>query len=432
MPQRKSFWPLLITLLVPLLVAVLATTALARPTAQPQIQRDIERVEQRTSDLRELKPLAPVAQLLISRDEARSILERKILEENEASEIEANQLRWEALGFVEPGRDIVGIFLDVIGEQVQGFYDPEARTLYVVVEGNDSVASLRPTDVVTLAHEITHALQDQHYDLRASQDALRTENDRLLAYQALVEGDATLLSALYARSHLSPSEMRAILADASSGSTAALDAAPLIIQRELLFPYTEGAVFVAEQYQRGGWSAVDEVWKAPPASTEQVLHPEKYLAREEPIVVTLPDLDSLLGPEWQRLEESTLGELDWRVLFEQYVDSSTATRVAAGWGGDRFQLFKRNTDGATALAVQTVWDTPNDAQEFFDAYAQVASRRYGGDIDSSGPMDMAGRQVWSGRAGAWSHEIAATGDRVSLTISTDPGATAALAGAVAP
>src|SRR5204862_5753927 len=122
-----------------------------------------------------------------------------------------------------------------------------------------------------------------------------------------------------------------------------------------------GTAFLATQYRRGGWAAVDRLWHEPPSSTEQILHPQKYQTGEAPVALSLPDLPGVLGPEWRLLEENTLCELDWRVLFEQYTDARTGERVGAGWGGDRFQLFKRDRDNAVLLAGRTAWDTEEDA-----------------------------------------------------------------------
>jgi hypothetical protein len=413
------------------LVALLFTTALAPPSAQAPLQVEIDRVQQRAAQLRELEPRGPVEQRSLPRSELRSFFEAKVLEDNSPQEIEANQVRWEVLGYVQPGFDLIGTTLDVLGEQVLGFYDPDTRALYIV-GSPDANSRLRPGDAVTLAHEMTHALQDQYYDLKASGEALRQENDRQLALQALEEGDAILLQILYAQRFLTPSEFAEAMSGSAGAGTTALDAAPLVIQRELLFPYVDGSSFLVPLYRRGGWAAINRVWQNPPASTEQILHPEKYEAGEGPIPLTLPDLSAVLGPGWRRLEETTLGELDWRILFEQYVDTSTAERVGTGWGGDRFQLFKRDSDGAVVFAARTAWDSEADAREFFDAYPQLAAGRYGADLQTARPPDREGMQFWSGRAGAWDHELIANGSRVSLVISTDPTAASAVADALRP
>lgn len=407
-----------------LLLALFLSSALARPSAQISLQGEIQRVEERTAQLRELGPTGPITRSSLPRSELRAYLEAKVWENNSPEEIEANEVRWEVLGYVEPGLDLIGIFLDVLGEQVLGFYDPDARSLYLVAS-QEADASLRPADILTLAHEITHALQDQHYDIRAGQEARRTDNDRQLAYQALVEGDASLLAALYGQRYLSQSELaRAV--SASSGASAALDAAPLIIQRELIFPYIDGTSFLLAQYRRGGWAAVGGVWADPPSSTEQVLHPEKYLAAEAPVAVTLPIFTDVLGPDWRLLEDNTLGELDWRVLFEQYTDAHTGIRVGTGWGGDRFQLFRRDRDGAALLAGQTAWDSETDASEFFDAYAVMARSRFGAGLQTAGPTLIGGMLTWTGQSGTWHHELTRSQDRVSFVISTDPAAARAV------
>jgi hypothetical protein len=327
----------------------------------------------------------------------------------------------EAFGYVETDLDIIKVYLDVIGEQVLGFYDTDETTLNIIAVSQ----AFGPNDEITLAHEVGHALQDQNYGLKARQELLRGENDRQLAFQALIEGDATLLMLEYARTYFTIAQLRQLLQSEGSTATAAFDAAPMIIQRELLFPYTDGLAFVSEHFQRGSWAAVDALFRDPPESTEQILHPEKYLAREGPVPLPLPDLAGTLGPDWRFLEESTLGELDFRILVEQFVDLQTAERAAAGWGGDRYQLFRRDTDGALILGMRSAWDTEADAVEFFSAYQRVAGRRHAPDLaDLPSPVPAPpGGDSWAARGGRWLHAMVRDGSQVALVISSDPAAT---------
>src|SRR5205814_2053342 len=122
--------------------------------------------------------------------------------------------------------------------------------------------------------------------------------------------------------------------------------------------------------------AVNAAFSSPPRSTEQIIHPEKYLAREQPIEVALPDLAAALGPGWTQLRSDVLGELDLRILLEQFIDPAVAAKGAEGWGGDRFSLLE-STNGQLALLISTVWDSDDEAGEFFNDFVETVGRRYG-------------------------------------------------------
>ncbi len=414
--------------IVALALASLLPLQTAPATTQDSINSEIDLIQDRVSLVRELKPIDPIARDRMGREELRAYLEQSFLEDVTPEELEANQYRWEVLGYIEPGYDLVRGYLDVLTEQVLGFYAINRKTLYLISEQEH----LTPSDELTIAHELTHALQDQHYDLKGNFAAREMENDQIMAYQALTEGDAVLSSLLYGRQYMTTAQLfDAFQAESSSGSSA-LDSAPLVIRRELLFPYTAGVDFIADRYADGKWASVDRVWEDPPQSTEQVLHPQKYTAGEQPIPITVPDLAARLGPDWRELEENTQGELDWQILVEQYVDAPTGAEAAAGWGGDRFRLLRRDADGALIFAGRTAWDTDTDARQFFQAMQQVARRRHGPSLQvlpprsvrTSAELAQGAGETWEAQAAPFSYAMELQGSRVSLVISTGPAASA--------
>lgn len=410
---------LVATLLIAALVAALLAPAPARTLAQNPTDEQLDRIQERVIRLRELEARGPINRVFMKREDLRAHYQEKFFEDNPAEELETTQHLLELLGYIQPGTDIMGLWLDVLGEEVLGFYERDTKTVHVVSDQ----ARFGPTDIATLAHEITHALQDQHWDLKAAYEARRDHNDRTLAFQALVEGDATLLHSLYSLRYLPTAGLGA---DGSSSSGSALQSAPLILQRELLFPYEEGVNFLLGHFLEGFWPAVNAVWRDPPESTEQILHPEKYRARELPMAIQMPDLAALLGSDWRLLDEDTLGELDWQILIEQYVDLPTAKQAAAGWGGDRFQLLRRETDGALLFGTRTGWDTEPDAVEFFEAYQRVAAGRHGAALQVMAEPDLfefpdlepAPHAAWAASAGNLSHALVRDGAMVTLAIWT--------------
>jgi hypothetical protein len=258
--------------------------------------------------------------------------------------------------------------LDLLTEQVAGYYDPAAKTLYIV-EGDDEAVTN-----ITISHELVHALQDQYFNLDSLQHA-RDDNDRLTAGQAIIEGQATLeqIGAMIGSENSITGlpggwdRVRQLIRE-MQGSMPIFASAPTIIQETLLFPYLTGAEFMRRFKQEApGQSPFARM----PASTEQMLHPERYFTSlDEPTRVTLPQ------PSTGRVVyENNLGEFETRVLLFEYLkDQASAVRGAAGWDGDRYMLVE--TPRGDAIVWATVWDTSIDAAEFFDLMDAALIRRF--------------------------------------------------------
>src|SRR5581483_6919367 len=258
------------------LATLLAITAIAAP---PGLAQDaipgagLDLIQQRVSQLRHLDFSSPVRVEIVSRDRLRSLNTEMFFRDNTQRELDAEQTLLETLGYIPPGVDMVQVVLNLLGDEVDGFYDTVTKTIYVV---SDEAENLDPSAILAIAHEYTHALLDQNFDLKANEDARRANSDQTLAFQALVQGDAGIAQALYAGRYLYD---RTTGQDADSEtSDSSFLQAPLILRRELMFPEDNGVDFVVDAFLDGAWGAVDDLWANPPASTAQVLHPEKYLA----------------------------------------------------------------------------------------------------------------------------------------------------------
>jgi len=252
---------------------------------------------------------------------------------------------------------------------VLGFYDFEDRRMVVVSDaGFDALAR------ITYAHEYTHALQDAAFGIGAIRDELQeADDDVAMAQVALEEGDASLAMILWAvqAGGMSDEELLGI----SQTPLPDMTGIPGWMVRQAEFPYLAGAEFVSQLYLSGGWDAVDAAYTDPPASTEQVLHPEKYLADEEPRVVQLPDLAAALsadqGGDWHEAEQTTLGEAMIAIWLDEIgLDVAGGDAAADGWAGDRLSVAS-GPDGAWAMAFSIAWDTGAQATEFADAYQTV-------------------------------------------------------------
>ena len=289
--------------------------------------------------------------------------------------------QWEAYeallvhtGMIPPGTDLEDLVVRLYAEQIAGYYDPARKTFFLA----DWLPRLLQRGVV--AHEVTHALQDQHFDLERWLSALSPTEDGALARAAVAEGDAMaamiafLLEPVGAGIEDLP-PVSSLLEDGSAGMAAGyptFDAAPPALQRLLLFPYVEGSDFVREALALGGWGAVDRLYRDPPASTEQILHPERYFDdRDEPRAVSLPADTIAQGI----LTEGSWGEFGTRLaLAATLADTALPAVAAGGWDGDRYGLW-RDPSGATRYVWVTLWDSPAMAERFAEAYAQAALDR---------------------------------------------------------
>jgi hypothetical protein len=351
-----------------------ATTAPSSSTGAADVDAIYDAIEAQVIELRGLEP-ADVQRETI---DAAALAERTSADfdaDNPVEYVEANERVYQALGLLEADQSLRDLYLDLIESQVAGFYRPDEKTLYVVSRSG----TVNGADKITFAHEYDHALQDANFDIFEDPEALRDQTDEALARAALYEGDATLLMSLWAIPNLTPAELQeVILAGQDPEAQAVLARTPAILTETLLFPYNTGLAFIQPRQLGGGWAAVDEVYARPPASTEQVIHPEKYDANEAPIAVTLPtDLAAGMGDGWTLALEDTWGEFQTATWLQTSgVDADVAADAAAGWGGDRLAMLM-GPDDAWALALQTVWDSGADA-EAFETAAGTALTAAGG------------------------------------------------------
>lgn len=338
--------------------------------AQAKLLAAIDAIGREMETVRGLQATVPIRRGIMSRDELGEYLAAEFDEDYPPAEIEGDTRTMAAFDFMPEDFDLRTALLDVYTEQILGFYDDEAQALYVVSDsGLDLLARL------TLAHELTHGLQDEHFDLEAFLDEEQLSDDEILARQALAEGDASVAMTRYLMAHwaeVGPDDLAALSDDL--GEQSALNTAPPIISATLAFPYLYGEQFVLALLD-GGWQAVDAAYANPPSSTEQVLHPEKYLAGDEPQVVALPPLTDTLGAGWHLADSTTLGEFQLRFYLDQQLGEAAADTAGTGWDGDRFAVHVRGDD--EVLVLLTAWDSAADRQEFVAAYTAYAMAKYG-------------------------------------------------------
>jgi hypothetical protein len=328
-------------------------------------------IQAQVTEMRGLAPKRPVTPTLLSREELGDLLRTSIEEDAPPELLAAYERLYRGMGLMAQEESLATVYGDLLESQVGGLYVPADESLYVVSEEG----ALGPIERVLFAHEFTHALQDQHFDLGAMQEGLVDQTDRQLARQALIEGDAYVLNTRWMLDHLSAAELTEIIAQASDPELlAALDDIPPIVQSAVLFAATQGTQWILGIQARGGWEAVNAIWARPPESTEQILHPDTYETNEPPIEVAVPDdLAARLGAGWSVILEDTFGEHQLGVWLsgEDAPNGIAATLpaeaalAASGWGGDRVAVLA-GPDEATAIVLMTEWDTAADAGEFAD------------------------------------------------------------------
>jgi hypothetical protein len=376
-----------------------AETALARVPA----------IKQKLAEVRGLAFKSDVPALYQTSDDFRAFVKKEIARELPPERAAKMVEAFVQLGLLEQAVDLPKTLEDSLVSQAGAYYDPAQKSFFLVMVPPSDMA----LDTIT-AHELTHALQDQHYDLKAyypvGKDGLPTvDEDVMNARRFVVEGDATLAMAAYMATSMTGKDILqpdtigvlkmqldglakmdidqlkemskiqqgglADMGDEMNAALKAMDTIPLVIMLPMLESYTKGATPILVAYQHGGWKEVEKLFKrSPPDSTEQVLHPDTklYPKRDKPTKVTLA-----LPPGYAVVHSDVMGELLWRVYFTLW-SKPLAEAAAAGWDGDRYAVVKR-PDGKLASFIATVWDSDADAEEFERAYKATLSKRHGGD-----------------------------------------------------
>lgn len=340
---------------------------------------DLGGLPEEVAQIREI----PLRRRLNSRLVSEGALADKVSElafaEQDPEEVDDNEQLLVALRLAPEDFDLGSILEDLYREQVLGLYVPEEDTLYVRRRGKGS-----PGQQATTAHEITHALQDQQFDMVKLQKRHEDDADASLAVLSLIEGDAVLTQQLWAQTHLTSDEQQQAAMEGSGGGSA-LDRAPEYLRASLFFPYARGGFFVADLYRTGGYDAVNEAFRNPPTTTEQILHPDRYREGDERVEVSV---GTKPGAGWKRATKYAFGEFDLREFFGA-LGEGRATAAGEGWDGGEIRSWSNGED--TAVGTVLAFDTPDDATEVCDAlpewYAEVAGGRqvddglYAGDRD---------------------------------------------------
>ncbi len=279
---------------------------------------------------------------------------------------------YQLVGLIGGEASLDELYRDIFVGLALGFYHTELEG-FVIISDNDHVAG---GDIDTITHEFVHVLQDQHFEIGDYFEAHRDNQDRVLAARFIIEGDATNSEALFEDLAVSLASRLEPRRDRAPGLTGSV---PPLLRMIFTAPYITGARVVAQVLREEGQAGVDALLRDLPPSTEQLLHPDKRAANEQPLDVEAPDVSGVLGEAWEAVGSDTLGEFILRILLSPVTGGAVATGAAAGWGGDRLTAYRGPND-ASLLVWELRWDTLADAEELVAALHRWLPARTGAPV----------------------------------------------------
>ena len=373
-----------------------ATEAPQQEDIPPEIAEQMEQIEAQVIELRRLQPSGSVTRALLTRDQLRQKIETDFFEDYSPEEAREDSIVLSALGLLQTGFDMFTFYQDLLSEQIAGQYDHKNKEMDIV-QGS----GFGGTERLTYAHEYTHALQDQNFDiedgLNYTNESCEEDSERCAAIQALLEGDASMLELDWFSNYATQQDMIDIQDFYAEYESPIYDTAPDFLREDFIFPYIYGQSFVEYLYNLGGWEAINDAYRNVPVSTEQILHPERYPA-DQPEIVELPDLMPILGEGWRELDRGVMGE--WYTFLilahglnpEARLSESESKAASDGWGGDEYLVYYDDQNRTIILVMHTSWESVNDATQFYNAFQKHSTARFGA------PSNLQNNRI------GWTHE----------------------------
>jgi hypothetical protein len=380
-----------------------------QPKEWRQIFSEIDRSLQELTGISGLPAKKRIQYDSITRDKVNEFLKDRVKESVKPEELRAEETTLKKLGFVPPDFNLEKSTVDLLTEQAAAFYDYHKKKLFLTDWASSGMQES------ALVHELAHALADQSFHLERFIKQGGKSDDSELARMAVMEGQATwLMTEVLARranqSIASNPNLLDVMSGGSDGGSSqfpVFNSVPLYLRETLIFPYTEGARFQNAVYAKMGKDAFGEVFRRPPETTQQILHPAKYFGHVAPATPAFPKIDP--GKGFKDLSEGMLGELDHAILIRQYGTREQADSIAPHWRGGRYWLIENKSKSRVILRYVSEWDSPAVAQDFFRFYEQVLRKKWkkmevtgqskerltGGGDDGHFVVTLAGNQVSS-------------------------------------
>ena len=348
------------------------------PPASAQSQEFLHAADEvmaEMSKLVSLPILSPLKKSIRSREEIRAYLLQKMKEDKDADKRYADQKTMEKFGLLPKDYPLDQVMVKVLTEQIAGLYDPDSQEFFIA--DWTSPADERPV----MSHELTHALQDQHFHIDKWTDAAKPNDDGELARDAVIEGSAMAAMLDYTLGgkgsirDLGDFDPALLMGDMDSSPE--LSKAPKVLQDELLFPYLAGVRFTQHLLKAGnGWPDFYKVFAKPPASTQQIMHPELYLQGVMPAKVEIPAAKGAISSDWKKLDENNMGEFGLQEILKQFLAKDRAATLAARWSGDRYAIYENQKNKRTLLEFRIRLSSDADAARFFGAYSELLELKY--------------------------------------------------------
>jgi hypothetical protein len=347
----------------------------SKATAEADFIAAADEVLGKMSEITGLKLRKPLKKSLRSREEVRAYVIKQMNEDKNPSERYAGARSAEAFGLLPKGFNFDSFMVNVLTEQVEGLYDPKAREFYIA--DWSPLADQR----MVMAHELTHALEDQYFDIATWEKAARPNEDAELARDAVLEGSAMAAMVDYlmlgtGRSLKDLPDFDPSMLIGELNSTPTLEKAPLFIKDALIFPYLAGLTFSAAILKNTGWAGLPVLFEKPPVSTQQILHPGLYRSGRIPKRVTVPGIEKLLGGNWSKLDENVMGEFGWKEVLKQFLDADRAKALATAWDGDCYVLYEEKQSKRLVLLTRLHLDSEEHAARFFGLYSEALEKKY--------------------------------------------------------
>lgn len=361
------------------------------------ITRQMDQIQKQVIKIRGLQPTGPIKRSLLTHDQLQKNVVIDFLKDYSAQDAKNDILVLSTFGFIQPNFDLYTFYQKLYTEQIAGYYDNQTKAMYVV-KGENFLGPER----MTYAHEYTHVLQDQNYDIQNgmgySDERCKKETESCAGIQALIEGDATYVEQTWLQEDSTAQDKSQIQDMYKNYSSPVYDSAPAYMQQDMMFPYQAGLEFVQSLLDRGGEAAVDSAFRSPPVSTSQILHPDRYPS-QKPVDVSLPDLTKTLPSGWRLVDENAFGEW-YHYLWLSYGDnkkarmpSTLAKQATQNWAGDRYAVYSNDASHQTLGLLVSDWGTQAKANLFRDAYEQYGIALWGS------PKTQGAWLVWKTNSG---------------------------------
>jgi hypothetical protein len=351
----------------------------AASPANPAFLKAADEVLAQMSELLSLSIKQPLKKSLRSKQEIREYLIREEKADRSDAQRYADRKALEAFGLIPKDFPLDSFMLDVLTDQVAGLYDPKTKEFYI--------AEWIPADEqrTVMAHELTHALEDQHFDIDPWIKAARPNDDAELARQSVSEGSAlaAMVDFTLREQGVTVRDLPDVALLIRSGAIEEMDKdpnlakAPGYIRDELVFPYLAGTTF-SQQFLKAhqGWKDLAMIFKNPPVSTQQIIHPDLYLSGVMPVKITLPDWKGVVPADWKLLEENVMGEFGLGEILKQFLGQQGADAVSPAWTGDCYAVFENTKTESTPLVLRLALDNADDAARVFGRYSEALELKY--------------------------------------------------------